>query len=117
VDEPRTVLSQKQTNLKEALRAAGLDTAVALRVEATQQYCDRVALLIARGYMEGRVSWSTADSAINHLWFVMLACPSVPARAEAIYDAFESGEYHPASPELSEDDVTRSMLLIALGDQ
>jgi hypothetical protein len=99
------------------LRDAGLDAGVAEHIEATQEYCDQVALLIAHGYLEGQVSWLAADVAINHLYPVMLECPAIPECAWGIYEAFDAGEYHPDSPELADDHVTRTILLAQIGGQ
>lgn len=107
--------SRWQPNLELSLREAGLDASVLGRFEASQEYCDQAALMIARGYLEGHTSWLAADAAINHLYPVMLECPVVPKFAWGIYEAFDAGEYHPDFPTLSDDEVTRSMLLVQAG--
>jgi hypothetical protein len=97
------------------LREAGLDASVLGHFEASQEYCDQAALLIARGYLEDHTSWLAADAAINHLYPVMLECPAVPEFAWGIYEAFDAGEHHPDSPTLSDDEVTKPMLLAHIG--
>ena len=111
------MVSRWQKNLEDALRDAGLDATIERLIEPTQRYCDQVAQLIASSYLEGKTSWLAADAAINHLYPVMLACPSLPEFAWAIYEAFDAAEYHPDSPNLSEDEVTRSILLTGMGSQ
>lgn len=90
---------------------------IAEHIEPTQEYCDQVALLIAHRYLAGQVSWPTADAAINYLYPVMLECPVIPECAWDIYEAFDAGEYHPGSPELSDDHVTRTILLAHIDGQ
>lgn len=107
--------SRWQLNLETSLREAGLYASVLEPFAASQQYCDQVALLIARGYLDGQVSWLAADAAINQLHPVMLDCPSVPKCAWGIYEAFDAGEYHPDTPTLSDDEVTRPILLAQVG--
>jgi hypothetical protein len=111
------MISRWQPDLEKALRDAGLDTGIAQSVEPTQKYCDRVAQLIACAYLERKTSWLAADGAINHLYPIMLECPTMPEYAWAIYEAFDAAEYHPDSPGLSEDDVTRPILLAHIGGQ
>jgi hypothetical protein len=111
------MVSRWQKNLEEALRDAGLDTQLARLIERTHTYCDQVAQLIVSAYLEGKISWLVADAAINHLYPVMLECPSLPEFAWSIYEAFDAAEYHPDSPHLSEDEVTRSILLAGMGGQ
>ncbi len=107
--------SHWQPNVETSLSEAGLDASVLEPFETSQEYCDHVALLIARGYLEGQISWLAADAAINHLYPVMLECPVVPECAWGIYDAFDAGEYHPDSPTLSDDEVTKPILLAQVG--
>ena len=102
--------SRWQTHLEGALQEAGLDTMDLAPFASTQKYCDDVALLIARSYLDGRTSWLAADYAINRLFPIMLDCPTLPDCAWGIYEAFDAGEDHPDSPELSDDEVTRSLL-------
>jgi hypothetical protein len=97
------------------LREAGIDASFLGRFEATQEYCDQAALLIARRYLEGHTSWLAADAAINHLYPVMLECPAIPEFAWGVYEAFDAGEYHPDSPTLSDDEVTKPILLAQVG--
>ena len=104
-----------QPNLERSLQEAGLDSSALEPFAATQEYCDQVALLIARGYLEGQTPWLVADAAINHLYPVMLECPEIPNCAWGIYKAFDAGEYHPDSPTLSDDEVTKSILLAQVG--
>jgi hypothetical protein len=111
------MVSRWQPNLEKALRDAGLDMGISQNAEPTEQYCNQVAHLIARAYMEHKTSWLAADAAINHLYSLILECPSLPEYALAIYEAFDAGEYHPDSPNLSEDDVTRAILLTPLSGQ
>ena len=107
--------SRWQPNLELSLLEAGLDASVLGCFEASQEYCDQAALLIARGYLEGHTSWLAANAAINHLHPVMLECPAVPVFAWGISEAFDAGEYHPESPTLSDDEVTKPMLLAQVG--
>ena len=109
--------SRWQPNLEKALREAGIDVSIAQSVEPAQKYCDQVAQLIARAYLERKASWLAADAAINHLYPIMLECPSTPEYAWGIYEAFDAAENHPGSPGLSEDDVTRPILLMHMGSQ
>ena len=111
------MVSRWQPHLEEALHLAGLDGSIALRVEATEQFCDRVAVLITRGYLAGKTSWTAADAAINHLYPIMLECPEIPAYAWDVYEAFDAAEYHPDQPDLSQDEITKPLLLALSGGE
>ena|SRR5690348_13674520 len=110
--------SRWQPSLEQALRNAGLDPTIAVQAEPTMEaFCNRVAQVVSAAYLQGQVSWVAADAVINHLYPFMLECPAVPSYAWGVYEAFDAAEYHPDTPELSEDAVTRSALVAQVGSQ
>ncbi|HEX5352651.1 MAG TPA: hypothetical protein VFW60_01075 [Rhodanobacteraceae bacterium] len=98
-------------NLAQALLEAGLDPALASHAEPTESFCNDIAQLVSRAYLQGQVSWGAADAVVNHLHFFILGCPILPKYAWGVYEAFDAGEYHPDSPELSDEAVTKAALI------
>lgn len=100
-----------QPNLARELLQAGLDPGCFEHVESVETLCRTVAELVVHGYLSGKLSWADADSVINYLFPAMLECQRIPDYPWSVYEAFDAGEYHPVTPELSEDEVTRPLLL------
>lgn len=103
--------SSWQANLEQSLRAAGIGSSNLDRAELDAAFCNRIAELVARAYLQGETSWLAADAVINHLYPLMLECPSTPEYAWTVYEAFDAGEYHPDTPELADEAVTKAALL------
>src|SRR6185312_6976138 len=75
-------------NLAQALLEAGLDPALASHAEPTESFCNSVAQLVSRAYLQGQVSWGAADAVVNHLHFFILGCSTIPKYAWGVYEAF-----------------------------
>ncbi len=109
--------SRWHPNLERSLREAGLDPSVALNAEPTNVFCNRDAQMVTDAYLKGFVSWLAADAVVNHLYPFILECAAVPEYAWGVYEAFDAGEYHPDTPQLTDDAVTKSALLAQAGGQ
>jgi len=97
-------------NLLQSLASAGLDASLVADSLSPEQVCDTIAQQVAQKFLSGELDWLSADSVINHLYFVMLECPEVPKYAWSVYEAFDAGEYHPDDPASTEEQITRSLL-------
>jgi predicted outer membrane lipoprotein len=82
-----------------AFDRAAFRTAAPTELEERVTWYDKVAIAIARGYLDGRSDFNRADGAINDLWTEMLddsarnaAFTVLPGFAYEIYDAFDAGE-------------------------
>ncbi len=73
---------------------------------------DKLAIAVARSYMENRADFDTADGAVNGLWSSMIKdavdmnFDELPGIAHEIYDAFDAGEWNPNQEHL----VSRPLL-------
>lgn len=80
---------------------------------AATDFMERFARYIVEGYLAGRYTWITCDTAMNCLSGMMFQegilspIPEYPWRA---FLAFDAGEYHPETPDLIPDEVTRPLI-------
>ncbi len=111
--------------LNELIRSAFQNDFLVLK-ESVKDFCqqeqvnfpafsEQFARLVATNYHEGRFDWSDADTAMNNLHGVAAGHAYHTGEwlsdfADAVYLAFDAGEYHPATPHLSADEVTRPLV-------
>ena len=79
------------------------------------QFSARFARLVAASYHQGSLGWSAADAAMNHFHGVATGHAYHTGEwlsdfADSVYLAFDAGEYHPLTPHLSADEVTRPLV-------
>jgi hypothetical protein len=79
---------------------------------APTDFMDRFARYIVEGYIAGRFTWLACDTAMNCLsGFMMQArLPRLPDYPWEAFLAFDAGEYHPKTPDLTPDEVTRPFI-------
>ena len=106
----RRMTDSWRTYLSESLREAGLDASILHHEKSAEDSANDVAALIVRNFREGSISWETADILANQLCGPMFECQELPSYAWDVYLAFDAGEYHPDTPELTDDEVTVSVL-------
>ena len=76
----------------------------------TREFLERFARYIVDGYVAGRFNWDSCDSAMNNLSALMAEYLLMPDYAWKVFLAFDAGEYHPNTPNLSPDEVTRPLI-------
>jgi len=108
-------------NLDELMKRAAEDALSSAEVDAVceeeqinfTEFSERLARHVATAYHERRLEWIAGDTAMNRLH----GFASIRAGHEWLSDfafsaflAFDAGEYHPQTPNLSADDVTRQLI-------
>lgn len=79
------------------------------------EFSDQFARHVATGYHQGQIAWLNADSVMNRLDGLAAgyACNGrgwLSDFAHSVYLAFDAGEYHPLTPHLGADEVTRPLI-------
>jgi hypothetical protein len=61
---------------------------------------DDASATVARRYLAGELTFDVADTFMNSVWGYALNLPELPKLMDAIYMAFDDGEYHhPGDPD------------------
>jgi hypothetical protein len=75
-------------------------------------FMDKFARYVAEGYVTGRFSWLSCDAAMNclHVFMVTRSGKQTLGFPWETFLAFDAGEYHPKTPTLTPDEVTRPFI-------
>ena len=73
----------------------------------TEAFCDEFARYVATGYMDGRFSYVSADTAIAGLFYHF--SPDIPEFASSVFDCFDEGEYR-RTKGADADEITRPLV-------
>jgi hypothetical protein len=74
-------------------------------------FLDQFARHIVTGYLDGRFTWLSCDTAMNILMGLMSTVYlEFPDFAYGVFLAFDAAEYHPETPALTPDQVTRPLI-------
>jgi hypothetical protein len=67
---------------------------------------------IVEGYISRRFSWEDCDTAVNRLnpFVLTHSKERIPDYSWEVFLAFDAGEYHPNTPDLTPDEVTRPII-------
>ena len=65
---------------------------------------------IVTGYVEGRFTWLSCDTAMNGLSGLMTQYKIFPDYPWGVFLAFDAGENHPNTTDLTPDEVTRPLI-------
>lgn len=76
----------------------------------TAVFLERFARFIVEGYVAGRFTWLSCDTAMNGLSGLMSHYVLMPDYPWGVFLAFDAGEYHPKTPTLTPDEVTRPLI-------
>jgi hypothetical protein len=76
----------------------------------TTEFLERFARYIVEGYVAGRFTWLSCDTAMNGLSGLMSQYVLMPDYPWGVFLAFDAGEYHPKTPNLTPDEVTRPLI-------
>jgi hypothetical protein len=78
---------------------------------AIENYFEMFTEHVVKGYLDGRFSWTDCDTAMMGLSTCMTNSSFNPdCFAWDVYVAFDCGEFHPKTPELTSDEVTRPLI-------
>ena len=73
-------------------------------------FLDSFARHLVIGYMEDRFTWEACDTGLNCLMALMSKYCLFPDYAFGAFLAFDAGEYHPNTEDLTPDEVTRPLI-------
>jgi hypothetical protein len=73
-------------------------------------FLERFTRYIVEGYVSGRLTWLSCDTAMNNLSGLMAQYFLMPDYPWGVFLAFDAGEHHPKTPNLTPDEVTRPLI-------
>jgi len=77
---------------------------------STSLFLEKFARYIVEGYVTGRFTWHSCDTAMNNLSGLMAQYALMPDYPWGVFLAFDAGEHHPNTPNLTADEVTRPLI-------
>jgi hypothetical protein len=103
-----------QKTIESQLKQADIEAFCEQEQTTTEAFCDEFARFIATGYMDGRLSYESADCAIAALYFHFDF--GVPDFTSAVFGCFDTAEYR-RTQGLNPDEVARPLVKKILEDK